>query len=186
MIVIPTNEYDNNSGKILNIGVVYQLMNNKGIKKVLILENIRSVYNVGAIFRTADAIGIDIIYLVGTTPSPIDRFGRERSDLHKSALGAEKSVEWEYVDDVNALNIVSKLKDERYVTCALEQDERSVEYNSIQVDKDIAIVVGNEVDGVSKEILDEVDNILEIPMKGDKESLNVSVAAGVMLFGLFD
>lgn len=153
-------------------------------KKYLILENIRSVYNVGAIFRTADAIGIDKIFLVGYTPAPIDRFGRARADVHKAALGAEESVAWEQVADASVL--IENLKAEGYQIVALEQGKKSADYKKIKLSDKTAIVVGNEVDGVSKEVLKLSDILAEIPMIGKKESLNVSVAVGIFLFRLFD
>lgn len=153
-------------------------------KKYLILENIRSVYNVGAIFRTADAIGIDKIFLVGYTPAPIDRFGRARADVHKAALGAEESVAWEQVADASVL--IENLKAEGYQIVALEQGKKSADYKKIKLSDKTAIVVGNEVDGVSKEVLKFSDILAEIPMIGKKESLNVSVAVGIFLFRLFD
>lgn len=156
------------------------------MKKVLVLENIRSVHNVGAIFRTADAIGIDKVYLVGQTASPVDRFGRERQDLHKAALGAEKNIEWEYVADSDAATISKKLKDEGFRIIALEQSEKSTDYKNIKIDFDSAVILGNEVSGISEKVLEDADFVAEIPMRGDKESLNVSVAAGVALFRLFD
>lgn len=149
-------------------------------KTVLILDNIRSVHNVGAIFRTADAAGISKIYLCGTTPTPIDRFGRKRNDLQKAALGAEESVEWEYFE--NTKEIIEKLKSENFQIIALEQDKNSVDYKEVKLEEKSAIILGPEVTGISKEILDMCDVIAEIPMKGQKESLNVSVAAGVFLF----
>lgn len=158
-------------------------------RKILILENIRSVYNVGAIFRTADAIGIDKIYLVGYTPAPIDRFGRARQDIHKAALGAEENVAWEHIKDENASALINKLKDAKVLTVAIEQDQNSIDYKKVRDKVDdgpIAILVGNEVEGVSKESIGCVELIAEIPMNGEKESLNVSVATGVALYGIFD
>lgn len=150
----------------------------------LILDNIRSVHNVGSIFRTADAAGVSKIYLVGTTPAPIDRFGRKRRDLTKVSLGAEESVAWEHVE--NAAALIKFLKKEGFVVVALEQDGRSVDYRDFSSKKgsSIALIVGNEVGGVSKELLGLADAIMEIPMVGKKESLNVSVATGVALFQL--
>lgn len=155
-------------------------------QKILILENIRSVYNVGAIFRTADAIGIDKIYLIGYTPAPIDRFGRARQDIHKAALGAEQNIKWEHLKDVNAAKLIKKLKSEGFATVAIEQSENSVDYKKVQTTGTTAVLVGNEVEGVSEETLKEVNYVAEIPMKGGKESLNVSVATGVALYGIFD
>ena len=159
------------------------------MKKVLILENIRSVHNVGAIFRTADAIGIDKIYLVGQTASPVDRFGRARADLHKAALGAEENLIWEYFADVDAAELVKKMKNDNCCVVALEQSENSTDYKNIDLPadgKNIAVVFGNEVEGVSRGVMENADIIAEIPMCGKKESLNVSVAAGVFHFRLFD
>ncbi|MHB8652219.1 MAG: TrmH family RNA methyltransferase [Minisyncoccota bacterium] len=151
---------------------------------VLVLCDIRSVHNVGAIFRTADAAGVARIFCVGYTPTPKDRFGRMRVDLQKTALGAEKSVAWESCS--RATTVVRRLKKEGYLIIALEQDRRSVNYKDAALrNKKIALVVGNEKDGVSKNILDRCDKIVEIPMHGEKESLNVSVATGVALFGIF-
>lgn len=156
------------------------------MKKILVLENIRSVHNVGAIFRTADAIGIDEIILVGYTPAPIDRFGRDREDLHKSALGAEKNISWKQVGDGDLIDELRKMKAAGYKIVSLEQAKDSVDYKKAEIDFDVVIVVGNEVTGVSSEVLKISDIIAEIPMAGEKESLNVSVATGVLLFRLFD
>ncbi|MBP6858527.1 MAG: TrmH family RNA methyltransferase [Candidatus Pacebacteria bacterium] len=160
----------------------------------LILDNIRSIHNVGSIFRTADAAGVSKIYLVGTTPSPVDRFGRKRKDLVKVSLGAEDLVAWEYVADTKAtLTLIKDIKKEGFTVVALEQDERSVDYREIsqkiksgatKKNAGVALILGNEVGGVSKELLKSADYIMEIPMAGKKESLNVSVAAGVALFQL--
>ncbi len=146
----------------------------------LALHNIRSTHNVGAIFRTADAAGVSKIYLCGITPAPIDRFGRDRKDISKAALGAEKVIEWEQVKDIKAL--IRKLKKEKYQIIAIEQDEKSKNYKKIKLVRKNLIILGAEVEGIGKDILDTCDQIAEIPMKGTKESLNVSVAAGVILY----
>ncbi len=151
-------------------------------KICLALHNIRSSHNVGSIFRTAEAAGVSKIYLCGYTPAPVDRFGRARKDIGKVALGAEKIVEWESIKDLGEL--IVRLKKEKFAICALEQDERSIDFRKIKKSDKILVIVGNEVGGVEKEILDECDQILEIPMKGKKESLNVAVATGVALFGI--
>jgi 23S rRNA (guanosine2251-2'-O)-methyltransferase len=150
--------------------------------RVLILNNIRSVINVGAIFRTADAIGIDKVFLTGYTPTPVDRFGKERKDFAKASLGAE--VDWEFRE--NPRELISELKEQMFQIVSLEQSSESVDYKEVQVGNLVAVVLGNEVEGVDKDILDISDIIAEIPMVGSKESLNVSVAAGVFLFRLFD
>jgi 23S rRNA (guanosine2251-2'-O)-methyltransferase len=148
----------------------------------LALHNIRSVYNVGAIFRTADAAGVSKMYLCGYTPAPIDRFGRARKDMAKAALGAEKTVEWESIPDVR--DLIKKLQKEKFEILALEQDSRSVDYRKATLKNNNLLILGEEVKGIEKDILKQCDQILEIPMKGEKESLNVSVAAGIMLFSL--
>lgn len=153
-------------------------------EKVIILENIRSVVNVGAIFRTADAVGISKIYLTGYTPTPLDRFGRVRNDISKSALGAEKMVSWEYFKEAESL--IEKLKKDGFEIVAIEQSENSIDYKKFKIKINTAFIFGNEVGGVSKSILKKCDKILEIPMKGKKESLNVSVTVGVVLFGVLD
>jgi len=146
----------------------------------LILNNIRSAHNVGAIFRTADGAGVDKIYLTGYTPAPVDQFKRPNSEIAKTALGAEKTVAWEKRKDVSEL--IDELKQENVQIWALEQDEKSVSYREVKLTGPAALIVGNEVEGISQEILDQCDQILEIPMAGVKESLNVAVATGVAVF----
>ncbi len=159
---------------------------NNTTKIYLILLDIRSVHNVGAIFRTADAVGIDKVYLVGTTPTPLDRFGRVRSDLHKSALGAELMVPWEQVVDVD--NLLQKLKKEKVDLVAIEQSSRSMDYKkyTLPKDKNVAIIIGTEASGIPQKVLLECNSILEIPMRGKKESLNVTTALGIALFRILN
>jgi 23S rRNA (guanosine2251-2'-O)-methyltransferase len=147
---------------------------------VLILNDIRSVENVGAIFRTADAAGIDKIYLCGYTPTPLDRFGRKRSDIAKSALGAEEFVVWEQKKSI--LPLLTKLKKDGFQIIAIEQDEKSIDYRKVKLQNKNAFILGTEVTGIPKNVLNKCDVVAEIPMKGKKESLNVSVATGVVLF----
>lgn len=150
---------------------------------IVLLHNIRSAHNVGSIFRTADAAGASKIVLAGYTPEPIDRFGRKRSDIAKAALGAEETLLWEYRED--AKEAIEALKEEGVVVAAVEQDRRAVDYREyVRSSKDgsICFVFGNEVEGLPEEILSACDVIIEIPMHGTKESLNVSVAAGIVLF----
>src|SRR3989338_6106574 len=146
----------------------------------IILHNIRSVLNVGSIFRTADAAGVEKIYLTGFTPAPIDRFGRKRRDFEKSALGAEKTVLWEQKEDI--LPLLNELKAEGFLVLGVEQSPQAKDYKEIRVESPIAFVFGNEVLGLPPEILAACDIIAEIPMHGAKESLNVSVALGIALF----
>ena len=160
-------------------------MKNKAEKEVIvILDNIRSTFNVGSIFRTADAMGVNQLILCGTTPAPVDRFGRERKDIAKVSLGAEKSVLWRYEEGI--LNVIKKLKKEGYQIIAIEQAENSVDYKKVKIKNKVVFVMGAEVEGVSKNILKLADVVAEIPMRGQKESLNVSVSFGVALFRILN
>lgn len=151
-------------------------------EKTLILYNIRSAYNVGAIFRTADACGIDKIYLVGYTPAPVDEFGRNNMGIAKTAIGAEKSVVWEKTKTISPL--LKKLKQAGFLLVAVEQANQSIDYKQVKLKYPCALVVGEEVHGLTPSILSTCDIVAEIPMKGQKESLNVSVATGIALFRL--
>ncbi len=150
----------------------------------VILHNIRSVYNVGALFRTCDAAGITKIYITGYTPTPIDRFNRPRKDFAKSALGAEHTVAWEYFK--TPMNVIKKLKKEGFEIVAFEQSKNSVDYKKVSLKNKTVFLVGNEVTGITKSLLKLCDVIAEIPMKGKKESLNVSVAFGIALFRILN
>lgn len=170
------------------------------MRLAVILQDIRSVHNVGSIFRTADAAGVEKIYCCGITPGPLDRFKKVRADFAKVSLGAEKSVAWESAKDIAEVMVV--LKKDGWKIFAVEQSEKSVPYyeglsdfhaeisvavaasQNIAQDIKIALVMGNEVGGVSPGVLKLADKILEIPMRGKKESLNVSVAFGIVAFGL--
>jgi tRNA G18 (ribose-2'-O)-methylase SpoU len=157
---------------------------NKQQENILIIHDIRSVTNVGAMFRTADAVGIDKIYLTGFTPTPLDRFGGIRKDMEKSALGAEKFISWEYKKSIQ--NLLNKLKREKYFIIGIEQDKKSVNYKKVKLQTKNVFIVGAEVTGIPKNILSKCDVIAEIPMRGKKESLNVSVACGVALFRILN
>jgi 23S rRNA (guanosine2251-2'-O)-methyltransferase len=146
----------------------------------VLLHDIRSTHNIGSIFRTADAAGVKKIYLSGFSPSPVDRFGRARKDIAKVALGAEKGILWEEVS--SPVDLIKKLKKEGFEIIGLEQDQKSVDYKKIKISTPTLFIVGSEVEGIDKKILSLCDTIVEIPMMGEKESLNVSVAFGVALF----
>ncbi|MCC2630375.1 MAG: tRNA/rRNA methyltransferase SpoU [Candidatus Paceibacter sp.] len=148
------------------------------------LHNIRSLHNVGSMFRTADAAGVTKIFLTGYTPTPIDRFGRPVKELSKVALGGELSVQWEYVK--SPMTVINKLKKQGVQVIGLEQDKRSVDYKKVKPKGDVLFLVGSEVEGMSKALLNKCDIIAEIPMKGKKESLNVSVSFGIALFRLLN
>lgn len=157
---------------------------------VIILHNIRSLQNVGSIFRTADGCGygqkgVEKIYLCGITSEPVDELGRPRQQLIKVSLGAERNIEWEYCK--STIKLIDKLKKDGYKIFAIEQDKKSVSYNKIKFKNlKVALVLGNEVKGLPESILKRADKILEIPMKGKKESLNVSVVFGIVAFHLIN
>ncbi len=146
------------------------------MQKVVILENLRSLHNVGSIFRTADGAGFDKVYLTGYTGTPPDR------RIEKVSLGAEDFIEWEH--NPNPVDCLKKLKADGFSVLALEQTSTSV--NIFKTDlasaKKVALILGNEVEGVSPDLLMLADTTLEIPMHGQKGSLNVSIAAGVAMY----
>jgi len=143
---------------------------------VIVLDNIRSLNNIGSFFRTSDAFNIEKIYLCGITATPPHR------DINKTALGATDSIEWEHVESTEEL--VKSLKFSGYSICSIEQAEDTIPLNEINNLKDskFALVFGNEVDGVDQRVIDLSDNIIEIPQFGTKHSLNVSVCAGVVMW----
>ena len=148
---------------------------------IIILHNIRSVHNVGSIFRTADAAGVSEIILSGYTPTPLDRFNQPRPDFAKVSLGAEKTMPWKQVRTLGTT--LSRLQKEGCCLIAIEQDAHSTPLFNFTPPrgKKLVVIFGNEVRGVSKPLLKKCDAILEIPMHGKKESLNVSVTAGIAL-----
>lgn len=145
---------------------------------VIILDNIRSLHNVGSIFRTSDAFKIQAIYLCGITGTPPNK------EIHKTALGATDSVEWKYFQTTNeAINV---LKTQGYKLLAIEQTEKSIMLNNYNyMGEKLAIVFGNEVNGVEQEVINQCDGCLEIPQFGTKHSFNVSVTAGIVCWHLF-
>lgn len=144
---------------------------------ILVLDNIRSMHNVGSVFRSADAFLIEAIYLCGYTPQPPHR------DINKTALGATETVAWKYFSTTEAALL--ELKHMEYKVYALEQAEGSISLEQfIRKDDKTAIVVGNEVEGVADDVLTQCDGCIEIPQLGSKHSLNVSVAAGIVLWKL--
>ncbi len=155
----------------------------KSMKLAVVLHNIRSLHNVGSIFRTADAVGAEKIYLCGITPGPMDRFGREEKAFTKVSLGAEKSVPFEKARRTS--DAIKKLKKEGYTILALEQSRRSAPYHKFRSKKTkLALILGAEVRGLPAGVLKQADKILEIPMFGKKESLNVAVAFGIAAYRL--
>ncbi|TVZ52128.1 RNA methyltransferase [Dokdonia sp. Hel_I_53] len=146
---------------------------------IIILDNIRSLNNVGSVFRTADAFLIEKIYLCGITASPPHR------DIQKTALGATDSVSWEYVEDV--VTLTRKLQNEGVQICAVEQAEDAIMLNEFEPSshKKYAVVFGNEVKGVQQEIVSLSNAVIEIPQVGTKHSLNISVSCGVVVWDLY-
>lgn len=151
-------------------------------KRFVILHDVRSSHNVGAIFRTADAAGVSAVYLCGYTPAPIDRFGRLNEKLAKTALGAATTMTWEHHADTLAL--LTQLKSEGVFVVVVEQTEQSVSLFAANVpdNRPVAFVLGNEVLGVPEEVCVAADLVIELPMLGQKESLNVAVTTGIVLY----
>lgn len=170
-----------------------------------ILHNIRSMHNVGSMFRTADAAGVEKLYLTGITPAPVDEWGRARPQLTKVSLGAEKAVPWEKYR--SATHIIEKLKRQGYCIIAVEQHKKAVSIFSCPLRRSFSeashgrsygalckgakaekkleksvLVMGNEARGISPAVLKLADHIVEIPMRGKKESLNVAVAFGIAAY----
>ena len=148
--------------------------------KYVILHNVRSRHNVGSVFRTAEGAGVSKIFLAGYTPTPVDRFGRPVPEIVKTSLGATDMIPWEQVD--NTTSIVSLLQAEGVTVVAVEQAPGSISLFNFIAPEKVAYIFGNEITGVPEEVLTLCDAIVEIPMQGQKESLNVSVTAGVVLF----
>jgi tRNA G18 (ribose-2'-O)-methylase SpoU len=143
---------------------------------IIIAHNIRSLHNVGSIFRSADAFGVEKLYLTGFTGAP------PRSEIAKTALGSENRVVWEQTEDIQSL--VPKLRSDGYSLIGLENGENIKSINETVFDKPVALVLGNEVEGIEAEVREKLDLLVEIPMPGQKRSLNVSVAAGIAMFVL--
>lgn len=141
----------------------------------VLLHNIRSMYNVGSVFRTADAAGIEKVIITGYTATP------PRKEIDKTALGAQESVQWEYFSHPE--EILKKLKAEGVTICGLEITENSMPYTGVGMDSfPVCLILGNEVEGIDSDVLQYCDHVLEIPQFGTKHSLNVSVAAGIALY----
>ena len=143
---------------------------------VVVLDDVRSMYNIGSVFRTADSFRVEAVYLCGICQTPTS------TEIHKTALGAEESVSWKYFQ--TALEAVSELKKEGYEVLSVEQVEHSTKLQHFVVnpEKKYAIVMGNEVKGVKQEVVDASDGCLEIPQLGTKHSMNVSVTAGIVMY----
>jgi 23S rRNA (guanosine2251-2'-O)-methyltransferase len=152
----------------------------------VMLDNVRSALNVGSIFRTSDGAGVAKILLVGYTPTPIDRFGRTQAEIKKTSLGASDTMSWEQLTDEGAQATLTHLKSKGFHIVAVEQSSKSIPLYDFhpQNYQKICYIFGNEIDGVNKTLMELSDTILEIPMAGVKESLNVGVSVGIVLFNL--
>ena len=145
---------------------------------IVVLDNVRSLHNVGSVFRTSDAFLIEAIYLCGITATP------PQVEIHKTALGAENTVEWRYFE--HTLDAVHQLKQKNYRILAIEQAENSIPLDKFRLENHrYAVILGNEVKGIDQTVMDYCDSCIEIPQFGTKHSLNVSVAAGVVLWEIF-
>ena len=146
---------------------------------IVILDNIRSLNNIGSVFRTSDAFLIEKIYLCGITAKP------PHKDIHKTALGSTESVDWEYTEDT--LSLVKKLQQENITVVAIEQAEKATLLQDFEPEKNTkcAVVFGNEVKGVSQDVVSASNLVIEIPQFGTKHSLNISVSVGVVLWDMF-
>ena len=146
---------------------------------IIILDNIRSLNNIGSVFRTSDAFLIEKIYLCGITAQP------PHNDIRKTALGSTETVDWEYIE--NTLDIIEELKGENVKICSIEQAENATMLNNFkpQPNNKYAFVFGNEVKGVAQDVVDASDVVIEIPQYGTKHSLNISVSCGVVIWDVF-
>ncbi len=146
---------------------------------VVVLDNIRSLNNIGSVFRSSDAFLVEVIYLCGITAQP------PHKDIHKTALGATESVDWKYFE--NTLDAISHLKKEGYKIVSVEQTEQSIFLQDfkIQTKEKYALILGHEVKGVAQNVIDASDYVLEIPQYGTKHSFNISVTTGIVLWELF-
>ncbi|MDR0680669.1 MAG: RNA methyltransferase [Dysgonamonadaceae bacterium] len=149
------------------------------IPLIVVLDNVRSLHNVGSVFRTSDAFLVEAVYLCGITAIP------PHAEIHKTALGAENTVDWKYFK--NTLDAVAELKQKGYLIAAVEQAENSIMLNKFEPEnKKLAVILGNEVHGVDQEVMNQCDFCIEIPQFGTKHSLNVSVVAGILIWEIFN
>ena len=180
------------------ITMVMKKVSKESKEIVVVLPDIRSSHNIGSIFRTSDAVGITRIVLAGYSPRPLDKFNRPQKEIAKTALGAEKDIPWIYEE--STVKALKDLKKQGFTVVGVEQTPKSINYKEFfkntlnnkkksskqkqeEIQK-IAIVFGNEVEGISNDLLKLCEYVVDIPMKGNKESLNVSVSAGIILYEL--
>lgn len=158
---------------------IEEFKNSSKTPVIIVLDNVRSLNNVGSVFRTADAFLVEAVYLCGITGTPPNK------EIQKTALGATESVSWKYFE--NTLDAVTELTKDNYIVYAIEQAESAIMLNNFMPSKKqkIAIIFGNEVKGVAQEVIDASTDVIEIPQLGTKHSLNISVSVGVVMWDLF-
>jgi tRNA G18 (ribose-2'-O)-methylase SpoU len=163
----------------MNRLTVEEFKDEKKTPLVVVLDNVRSLHNVGSVFRTADAFLVETVYLCGITSTP------PHAEIHKTALGAENTVDWKYFEDTHAA--VAELKTKGYIVLAIEQAVGSTMLTELNLDKSkkYAVILGNEVKGVQQSVVDVCDGCIEIPQFGTKHSLNVSVTGGIIIWEMF-
>lgn len=163
----------------LNRKSVEEYRNTSKIPLIVVLDNVRSLNNIGSVFRTCDAFMIESLYLCGITATPPHR------EIQKTALGATESVQWYYVEDT--LQALTHLRNEGYILCAVEQTENSILLHDFKPEegKKYAVVFGHEINGVDQHVVNACDISIEIPQLGTKHSINVAVSAGIVLWELF-
>ena len=163
----------------MNRLTVEEFKEEKKTPLVVVLDNVRSLHNVGSVFRTADAFLVEAVYLCGITSTP------PHAEIHKTALGAENTVEWKHYEDTHIA--VDELKSQGYTVFAIEQAEGSTKLPDLKLDRDekYAVILGNEVKGVQQTVVDACDGCIEIPQFGTKHSLNVSVTSGIIIWEFF-
>jgi len=163
----------------MNRLTVEEFKEEKKTPLVVVLDNVRSLHNVGSVFRTADAFLVEAVYLCGITSTP------PHAEIHKTALGAENTVEWKHYEDTHVA--VDELKSQGYTVFAIEQAEGSTKLPDLKLDRDqkYAVILGNEVKGVQQTVVDACDGCIEIPQFGTKHSLNVSVTSGIIIWEFF-
>ncbi len=146
---------------------------------IVLLDDVRSLHNIGSVFRTCDAFLIEKIYLCGITATPPNK------EIHKTALGATETVEWEYAKEIQ--EVITRLQEQKVSVQSIEQVQNSIMLNDfeVQTDQKYALIFGNEVKGVSQQAVDLSDGVIEIPQLGTKHSLNIAVSAGVVIWDLF-
>ncbi|MBP1663061.1 MAG: tRNA/rRNA methyltransferase (SpoU) [Bacteroidetes bacterium] len=160
----------------LNRLTTEEFKNQQKTPLIVVLDNVRSLHNVGSVFRTSDAYLVEAVYLCGITSPP------PHAEIHKTALGAENTVNWKYYEETQGA--IKELKEKGYEVLAIEQAEGSIMLNTLEINpvKKYAVVLGNEVKGVQQAVVDSCDGCIEIPQYGTKHSLNVSVTAGIIIW----